>query len=221
MVFNFEEQARTYYSQSHGDAYPRLKAWDFLWDYIHSVEEWMDLASDENIRNTALNIGFYLANWGMFRGSSELPNVNVRFFEDLSGHLFSEIPEEFWNLTLKDFTPKNMEDLGVFDEGVKKIKEFGGGRVSWTQTLSTKLLLGVWGHCPARDRYFNQGAKKYKDETGNLATGNISVRYLMRLNALRQSESWTIPEFKTPKGNRYPVGKVIDMAFFQYGSAAA
>lgn len=220
-MFNFEEQARNYYAQSHGDAYPRLKAWDYLWDYIQSVDEWADLASDENIRDTALNIGFYLANWGMFRGSSELPNVNVRFFEDLTILLFKEIPVEFWNLTLKDFTPNNREALKVFDEGIRKISQFGSGRVSWTQTLSTKLLLGVWGQCPARDRYFNIGAKRYKVESGNTVAGNIGSTYLIRLNDVRLSEAWTIPDFKTPNKNRYPMGKVIDMALFQYGFAAA
>ncbi|MCH8542144.1 MAG: hypothetical protein LAT61_01115 [Alcanivorax sp.] len=220
-MFNFEKRAQNYYSQSRGDAYPRLKAWDYLWDYIQSVERRQDLASKDKIRDTALNIGFYLANWGMFRGSSQLPYVNIRFFEDLSGHLFTEVPAEFWSLTLKDFTPANKHALEAFDEGIQSIRDFGGGRISWTQTLSTKLLLGVWGHCPARDRYFNQGARKYKSESGNVVSGNVSARYLTKLNELRKKEGWIISDFKTPNRNRYPMGKVIDMAFFQYGFSAA
>lgn len=216
-MFNFEEQAQKYYAQSKGDKYPRLKAWDYLWDYMQSVEEWRDLASGNNIRVTALNIGFYLANWGMFRGSSELSNVNVRFFEDLSGQLFTEIPVEFWSLKLKDFKSTNNEAVEAFDEAFKRVVEFGDNRVLWTQTLVTKLLLGVWGHCPASDRYFKNGARKYKEESGNSVVGKVDAWYLVRLNELRVNEGWEIPEFKTPNGNRYPMGKVIDMAFFQYG----
>lgn len=215
-MFDFTKEAKKYYSHSRGDDYPRLRAWDYLWDYMQSVDEWADLASNKNIRNTALNIGFYLANWGMFRGSSGLPYVNLRFFEDLTSFLFTEIPTEFWNLTLKEFKPENTKNLEVFDEGIRKIRDFGKNRITWTQTLTTKLLLGIWGQCPAFDTYFSQGFKKYETETGNILPRIISARYLIRLNELRKN--WPRLEFKTPDGNRYPMGKVIDMAFFQYGA---
>lgn len=216
-MFDFKKLTKKYYEQSRNDAYPRLKAWDYLWDYVQSFNTWADLASDQNIRNTALNIGFYLANWGMLRASSELQRVNIRFFEELSGHIFSDIPEEFWRLTLKDFKINNVNNHEIFDEGLKKIRSFESERVSWTQTLTTKLLLGVWGHCPASDRYFNLGARQYRRESGKVLSGNINGKYLTRLNQARLDEFWGISEFKTPLGNRYPMGKVIDMAFFQYG----
>ena len=92
MLFHFDKLTNEYYQSANGDSYPRLRGWEFLWDYVQDQNEWSDLIAENKIEKTALHLGFYLANWGMFRGSSGLLNTNIDFFIDLSVHLFQEIP---------------------------------------------------------------------------------------------------------------------------------
>lgn len=222
MSFSFDNNVKLYLSALNKD-YPRYQAWEFLWDYTqrHSTRKSL-IATDKNIELTALHIGLYLANWGMFRGSGSLLDLNLNFYKDLSVFLFTKIPIEFWKLTFEDFNPENREKAGVsqalYDSAVKKISGF---KISWTNTLITKLLLGIWGNCPANDTYFKYGLSFYKKNNPKVnLRGRLTVSGLLLsdLYLLVNNNNWRIDTYKTREGkNIYPAGKVIDMAFFQYG----
>lgn len=214
---SLKKYSDAYYSRATYDKYPRLRAWEFLWDHIQSIPTWNAVANDKNLEKSALHIGFYLANWGMFRGSSELLNVNIKFFEDLTSLLFKEIDGEFWNLTLYDFTEDNKLAQCALDDALDKIRGFECQRISWTDTLVTKLLLGVWGQCPARDTNFNAGFGHFLQARPYARTPRTSGRYLVYLNQIKVTEGWTMPRYRTTGDNEYPPGKIIDMAFFEYG----
>ncbi len=214
---NFKKYAASYYKRATNDKYPRLRAWEFLWDHIQSIRTWEGIANQKNIEKSALHLGFYLANWGMFRGSSELLNVNIKFFEDLIGVLFAKIDREFWDLTLTDFTKNNLHAQEAFDNAIVTIRNFESNRISWTDTLVTKVLLGVWGQCPARDTNFKNGFRKFVKQKNYGKQPRTSGRYLVYLNHVWQQEEWVMPKFETVAGNEYPPGKIIDMVFFEYG----
>ena len=209
--------AVSYFERAVNDKYHRLRAWEFLWDHLQSIPTWKGIANVKNLEKSALHLGFYLANWGMFRGSSELLNVNIKFFEDFVSVLFTDIDSEFWDLTLDDFRKENLVAQETFDHAVKIICDFENKRISWTDTLVTKVLLGVWGHCPARDTVFKKGFSKFIKRSHYGRQPRTSGRYLVYLNQVKQKESWAMPKFQTIAGNNYPPGKIIDMAFFEYG----
>lgn len=219
ILFEFYRLANQYHNRLAGDDYPRLRAWDFLWDHVQSMPTWKALTSDKNLEKSALHLGFYLANWGMLRGSSQLLNANIKFIEDFTAHIFTGVGEDFWNLTLADFTDDNAVAQEAFDEALIRVRQFEPGRISWTDTLVTKVLLGLWGQCPARDINFKEGFKAFLQERPYGRQPRTSGRYLVFLNHIRTEEAWRFPVFRTPGGNEYPDGKVIDMAFFQYGDA--
>lgn len=111
MIFDVNRYAQIYYQNiqpSPGNDYPRLKAWEFLYEYIwdESRPLWADLISEEHIDTTALHIGFYLANWGMFRGSSGLlQNSNLDLMKALAKCLFTGQGPELFELSLDNFAP--------------------------------------------------------------------------------------------------------------------
>ncbi len=220
-MFRFNQLVDDYYRRATDDEYARLRGWEFLWDHLQSMNSWKSIASPRNLETSALHLGFYLANWGMFRGSSKLLNVNLEFFKKLTARLFNEIDTEVWNLALSDFTEDNQEAVRAFDEALIMIRSFGEGRVSWTETLITKILLGVWGECPARDQYFNKGFSSFLENRDYGRQPSTSGRYFVYLNRIRVSERWELPAIRTQAGNDYAPGKLIDMAFFQYGEAVA
>lgn len=214
---NFEKYAISYFQHATNDKYHRLRAWEFLWDHIQSIPTWKGIISGKHLEKSALHLGFYLANWGMFRGSSELLNVNIRFFEDLLSFLFTELEDKFWDLTLDDFIKENITAQESFDSAISTICAFEKSRISWTETLVTKILLGIWGQCPARDTLFKNGFSKFNKRGRYGRQPRTSGLYLVYLNHIRKLEEWKMPNFKTIAGNSYPPGKIIDMAFFEYG----
>ncbi|NRB39740.1 MAG: hypothetical protein HRU20_14955 [Pseudomonadales bacterium] len=225
MSFNFDNLVKQYYDTAQGDDYPRLRGWEFLWDYVCEHDTWIDLVNEESSEKTALHLGFYLANWGMFRGSSGLLNTNLDFFKDLADYLFKEIPFEFWELNFTDFHPDDTQKhklaSELFENAIHKMERFKSERVTWTETLKSKILLGLWGQCPALDTFYSGGLSLLLDENPSLSIspkGKINSNSLTCLNVVSTNQNWNLGGYSTHYGNNeYPAGKVIDMAFFQNG----
>jgi hypothetical protein len=221
MAFDLQREANSYHQIEHGVRYPRYQAWEFLWEYLHDNGSFREAAAPDKIEQTALHLGFFLANWGMLRGSSNLPNTNLAFFVDFVRHLDGNVPHAFWGLEFDEFRTEPAKAGMLFEKTVKVITGFEGGdaaRVSWTETLITKILLGIWGQCPAIDSYYKIGFRLYTREQGLRLGPACNGRYLTRLAELAFKHSWSLAGFSSHrKGLAYPPGKVLDMAFFNYG----
>jgi hypothetical protein len=223
--FDFNKLVSKYHLQIEEGKYPRLMGWEFLWDWVQSRRSWNSLASKGAKRTTALHLGFYLANWGMLRGSSGLLNVNLEFFEDLVEMLFAgrAIPTVFWDMKLEDFAPdaaSHGRACDYFDKAISAMTKFSE-EVSWTGTLISKVLLGLWGQCPALDTYFSVGLKAYLDSHSHLHVRSRlfpTSRTLSDIAKVVEYNGWSSSTYRTRRGRfAYPIGKIVDMAFFQYG----
>lgn len=199
--------------------FPRLKAWEFLYEYVWGQQRsWSSLINTANLDTTALHLGFYLANWGMFRGRSELlRNSNLDLMKELVSRLFKGKGPQLFELGSADFLPGApglARNQALFDEVVQVFHGMPGN-VSWTDTLISKVLLGVWGECPALDRYYLQGIRSLYPRRG---LTEVSGRSLTALMALAEAEGFVFPPIQTERlGITYPKGRLLDMAFFQVG----
>ncbi|QJD60780.1 hypothetical protein HG264_05520 [Pseudomonas sp. gcc21] len=203
-----------------GNEYPRLKAWEFIYEYIWNDERsWQDLIGREQIDTTALHIGFYLANWGMFRGSSGLlQNSNLDLMKTLARLLFSGRGLDVLELGLDDFASgapglkENQQNLDALLQSLEALSS----NVSWTTTLKTKILMGVWGQFPALDRFYVAACRDLFPRRAFITTA--SGKGLTALATLLEEQSFEIPSFSTAtRGLPYPTARVIDMALFEYG----
>ena len=91
-------------------------------------------------------------------------------------------------------------------------------RISPTDTLISKILLGTLCCCPAYDRYFLAGLKekKMKYNTFDINSLNELFDFIGKNNNKTEIESaQKLIESKT--GNYYPAMKVLDMYFWQIG----
>ncbi|AVK08043.1 MULTISPECIES: hypothetical protein [Pseudomonas aeruginosa group] len=223
MAFDAADYVHRYHASleyAPGNEYPRLKAWEFLWEYIwDSRRSWDDLVAPEQLDTTALHLGFYLANWGMFRGSSGLlQNSNLDLMKALARQLFGGPGPELFELSLVDFAAsaprlaRNQELL----ETVLGAMDTLSSRVSWTDTLKSKILLGVWGEFPALDRYYVAACRALYPRRAHLT--RASGKTLTALHGLIGAERLSFPRLETARqGLLYPTGRLADMAFFQYG----
>ena len=123
------------------------------------------MLADDKIETTGLHLGLYLAQWGMFRGSGNLINQNLNYFMWMSNFFFEDLPNKFSNFyqrTFDDFKDENF--CKEFDEVVLFIRA-EKLMMNPSDTLVSKILIGIWGHVPAFDSQFKATARElFKDE---------------------------------------------------------
>ncbi len=163
----------------------RFKAWEYCYKYFHDNRKY--LQSCEKLPNEALLIfSFYLASWGMYRGSSFLLSLDHTVHEAI----LKELLLEDYNILMTDVSELNEENEGKFvgklldakDYITKEYKQFRETAINQQNTfhtkiekevgekkhpdseisdiLASKILLGVFGCIPAYDTFFKQGIKK-------------------------------------------------------------
>jgi hypothetical protein len=195
----------------------RYASFDYCYNYFQGFREQGDpgpLADDEQVQTSCLQLGFYLASWGMFRGSSVLLQRSVHNFIPVV-EAIAEMPQEMWNIDTHDYSFDQRE---LLLESMRRIRRAFPEPAS--DTLVTKTMLGVFGSVPAFDQFFRRG----------LGVPSISHRSLEKVGAYYDEhaqaiESHRVPTlaFETgePSARRYPSAKVIDMIFFTAGGGSA
>ena len=141
-----------YYEHCVHDPHSRYRSWEHCFGFFRKY--WSELRQVEDI--AALQLGFYLASWGMYRGSSFLLQRTYTAHMPVIRALASR---QFSNLWQRDVGTRDDDiELGAtimaLVESVKVAYEQFGKP---TDTLATKVLLGTVGCLPACDRYFIQG----------------------------------------------------------------
>ncbi len=153
-----EDTIKKCVSSIYQDSHHRYKSWD----HCHKAFA----VSEKNDRH-ALELAFYLASWGMYRGSSGLLQKNHLIHEGAVDILFEA---EAFKLKCSSTLEVTRDDIGAILSLKKKLSDyyepiaFVNGKeetknVSPTDTLISKILLGTLGCIPAYDQYFIVGLK--------------------------------------------------------------
>ena len=175
----------------------RYSSWDLCYNHFNNPQ-----SPDET---SGLNLAFYLASWGMFRGSSELLNLGIETYNALAELLFENKGKEF---------------IDQF----KEIKTFlKNNNISATKTLITKIMLGVYANTPAIDQFFNKTAIKYCIGIYDYDTAEKLSEKLEKIFGTKIENGQTIKEFidsllknGLTKEN-LTKEKILDALFFQIG----
>lgn len=197
----------------------RFASFDFCYSYFHPKSK-NELLND--IEKSCLAIGFYLASWGMLRGSSFLLSKSVKHYEPLIQYI-SKLDKTFWEIDVHCYDKNNIKTILEIYENVKDllIKDKNSDL-----TLVTKVLLGVFGFVPAFHSYF---IKTF----GNIFRGECGFRKLNHKSLLfikkfYEHNSAKIDAYKISvkafSGNNtghlfYPKCKIIDMYGFSKGNS--
>lgn len=213
---NLEDNLRRYLegASAPGGRKPdaRYTSFDYCFNYFQSFRESGNLAglsSAENIQISCLQLGFYLASWGMLRGSAMLLQKSVRHFIPLIEAIASTTPS-VWEIDADCYTESNIEALLALAHTLRQ----ANGDTS--DILVTKVMLGVFGNVPAFDTYFRSGSGF--NTFGARALKKVSAFYTDHFELLDKYRVPTL-DFVTgePTKRLYTRAKVIDMAFFIEG----
>lgn len=205
------ECVRSYLVSRRPDA--RYASFDYCFNYFQEFRDAgcvADLASSGQRQDSCLQLAFYLASWGMLRGSSELLQRSLRHYIAVIETL-AEAPMAIWDL-----------DVSKYDAaGLDLIFEVRGaiGRAlpeAASPILATKIMLGVFGCVPAFDTYFKKGLGV--SGFTRAALNSVHRFYVENAGVVEEGRVNTY-EFDSGEvgARRYSQAKVIDMIFFTHG----
>lgn len=167
-------------------------------------------------------MAFYLASWGMYRGSSGLLQKNHLIHEGAVEILYkieyTGLKCNSDNEVSKKDVPLIMQLRQELSDYYKKIEFERGNKartVSDTDTLISKILLGTTACVPAYDRYFVVGLKN----TGMnyFKFTESSLNELLDFAAAYKNEINNCQNALNDSLLYYPVMKILDMYFWQIG----
>ena len=208
-----------FYNALKTDENGRYRSWEYCYSHFIKARGSKDVDYDY----LSLQLAFYLASWGMYRGSSFLLQKDYKIHIPVVKELSSEKYDTLAGIECSDLrnesNQKLLQDINSFleqyyDKIRREVKEQDlKNKLSFT--LITKILMGTLGCVPAYDRYFIAGIKNKK-----VATGNYNIKSIMQLVDFYEKNADQLEYARVKmeiEGLLYPQMKMIDMGFWQIG----
>lgn len=212
---------KKFYSDLETDENARYLSWEHCYKQFIKVHRKGTL-NVEDIDYLSLHLAFYLASWGMLRGSSFLLQKDYRVHIDIIKELYKYKYNNLWSIDFKGLQKQeNLDILSDLIDNLKTIYRIKRRNIKEVSTdisdiLVTKVLLGTMGCVPAYDEYFKKGISKYNIATQLL--GKSSINDLANYYDDNQTEFEKIRKtISQARQVEYPQMKIIDMAFWQLG----
>lgn len=213
------QSSEKFYNDLKADKNGRYRSWEHCYSHFIKARKSKEVDHDY----LSLQLAFYLASWGMYRGSSFLLQkdykVHIPVVKELLKNKYDALAGIDCIGFKDDSNQKLLQDINLFlekyyDEIRKNVK---GQELKneLSSTLITKILMGTLGCVPAYDRYFIAGIKNQK-----VATGNYNINSIMQLVDFYKENSAQLELVRKKmkvKGMRYPQMKLLDMGFWQIG----
>ena len=159
-----------FYKNSRTDENGRFRSWE------HCYKNFYKARSEKNpdVDYLSLHLSFYLASWGMYRGSSfllekdyrvHIPAINKILcpkYDVLLGANYKVLLDEDNQALLWELS----EELEEYYKGIRSQVKGVNIKNPVSKTLITKILMGTLGCVPAYDRYYVQAVKQYGISVG-------------------------------------------------------
>ena len=226
----FITQTRKFYKELQEHTASRYRSWEYCYTQFYEARQNPEKA---NVDNLSLHLAFYLASWGMYRGSSFLLQYDYTIHTSVVKEILKSEYSTLFGLECKELNNEqtssllkklNSEISTIYNPFRLELKE-----TEVTQDISnilvSKVLLGTLGCVPAYDRFFVDAVKKNKVTTGNYNIASLQKlikfyedeEHQEKLEKLR-SEFLIKYEFDgEEKTLDYPQMKLLDMGFWKIG----
>lgn len=203
-------------------AISRESSFDYCFNYFQSFHEQNrlpDLLTPKHVQEACLHLAAYLASWGMYRGKSMLLQRSARQYV-LLVETIVKADSRVWALDVDKYTPENFALLTKLERQIHAALQ---GKSEATSTLTTKVMLGVFGNVPALDTFV---CNALRDLQGFNAYG-LDDKTLQGIQQFYDNhkavfDSYTVNTIDfngQPTPRLYPKAKLVDMALFMHGQA--
>ena len=203
-------------------AYRRYTSFDYCYGYFYKHhKDAKYFALKQNIEKSCLHLGFYLASWGMYRGSTKLLQTSFKVYEPLIKGVIAKQGREAWEIDVCNYE-ENMRRLAKLHNSISKVLNKILNEDP-SETLISKIMLGIFGCVPAFDTNVQKGLKRAGESYHKSFEQNISAieRIYMANKAKidRASNRYRVLNFETGRQSTkyYTKTKIIDMVLFELG----
>ncbi len=207
---------RTYFNETIKDSHGRYLSWCHCYNAFKDNRNNRD---EKSVDYLALHLAFYLASWGMYRGSSFLLQKDYKVHIPIVEIILEEKYTPLLGITAECLLEEDnldlLEDVStrIRQAYVNEQPSFEGGVNNATDTLVTKILLGAFGCVPAYDRYYVQAVRQYSISAGGY--DRRSVKDVAKYYLKNKSEFEKVRTELSAYGTEYPAMKIMDMCLWQ------
>ena len=211
--------AQTFYDDARAIENGRSRSWE------HCYRVFRDARTDPSpdCDYLSLHLAFYLASWGMYRGSSFLLQKDYKVLSPIVEKILKPEYDCLFGVACADLRNddvcEQLENLcDYIANHFDPIRDQVAGRKvesPVSPVLITKILMGTLGCVPAYDRFFVDGIK-----TNKVTTQEYSPKSVLKLVDFYEAHNDRLEEAR--RGMRtedltYPQMKLLDMGFWQIG----
>ena len=211
--------AQTFYDDARANENGRSRSWE------HCYRVFRDARTDPSpdYDYLSLHLAFYLASWGMYRGSCFIFQKDYKVHTPIVEKILKPEYDCLFGVACTDLRePEVQERLKNVSDNIANhfdpIRDQVAGRKvesPVSPVLITKILMGTLGCVPAYDRFFVDGIKTYK-----VTTQEYSPKSVLKLVDFYEAHNDRLEEAR--RGMRtedltYPQMKLLDMGFWQIG----
>ena len=211
--------AQTFYDDARASENGRSRSWEHCYRVFRDAR--IDPSPDYDY--LSLHLAFYLASWGMYRGSSFLLQKDYKVLSPIVEEVLKPEYDCLFGVACADLRePGVLEQLANARDYIAKHSgpirdEVAGREVASpvSPVLITKILMGTLGCVPAYDRFFEEGARHL-----GLEKKSYNEDSLLELADFYEAHNDRLEEAR--RGMRtddliYPQMKLLDMGFWQVG----
>ena len=207
---------KDYFNETVIDEHGRYLSWRHCYK---AFGENRNKTDEQTIDYLCLHLAFYLASWGMLRGSSFLLQKDYKVHTPIVRMIQEERYNPLFGISARNLCKE--ENLFLLEEIGNRIKEAYAKELpakegvinNATETLITKILLGTLGCVPAYDRYYIDAVKKHKVSSGQY--NSTSVKGVATYYCDHKEEFEALRMELSKCGVEYPPMKLMDMCFWQ------
>ena len=239
------DAANRTYQKTAVDPYGRFRSWEHCYVAFGRVIK-KDKIDDKVIDYLSLHLAFYLASWGMYRGSAAILQRDYRVHEPVVRTLLkpdyrelrdvsaAEVLQMAKDSSIEQFQLPEKSKLFriyneikiIYDDVCKKVRqsqdqsrgEVCNSQTAASKTLVTKVLMGTLGCIPAYDRYVERALKELRVDKRSSPLN--SVCELARLYDVHKQKFEDVrKDLKIGDDKRlsYPQMKLLDMGLWRVG----
>lgn len=211
--------AQTFYDDARANENGRSRSWEHCYRVFRDART--DASPDYDY--LSLHLAFYLASWGMYRGSCFIFQKDYKVHTPIVEKVLKPEYDCLFGLACTDVRNDDLraqlmelsDDIADYFDPIRE--EVKGRVVEYpvSPVLITKILLGTLGCVPAYDTFFEKGVRHL-----GLKERNYNEDSLLELADFYEAHNDRLEEAR--RGMRtedlvYPQMKLLDMGFWQVG----
>lgn len=196
------------------DPLHRYSSYDYCYNYFYKNQT----SILKDIEKSCAIIGFYIASWGMMRGSSFLLQKSYKYYKPLIQYI-AQLENQYWDIDVNNYNLESQKILQIYKEIKDIVIEDNHREI----VLVTKIMMGVLGITPAYDNFFCNTFKKIEPEKSRFSAFNeSSLEVIYNFYCKNKDEIDILSnkiktiDFITKKQKHcYKKAKIIDMYGFE------